>query len=526
MSQTYKSVIGNRKAEHYNYKPLSYPHSEEYEYESGLITINLDKRREEDLKNDRAFIVGKALGLKKDLRNDESIFSSRFGSTIKDLNPYMDKYKCPCGKTRGTVNEGSKCPHCKKEVVFVDDDFEYGAYLVLKDYCIIHPNLYRKIDKFIGKESKQNILENILLYQDAKNQDGIATEEVKRPKNQPFYGIGMIDFRLRFDEIMEFYFNIARSKGKKEKIDAYYDIMSNRDAVFTHSIFVYSALMRPVDVNSATLHHESTNSYYYMMTRLVDSCNEDSIGIRRKKKNKNQLLYDLQMKQKSLYEQIVSILASKKGAFRSAFGGRCNFSGRNVIIQGVDLDIDQVKLSYYSLVELLQQRIINILRRCYNVTYSTAYNMWYMANLTIDERVVNIIRSIIKSSCNGAGLPILINRNPTIVFGGILMMFVVDMTFDHTMQVPLRTLRLYAGDFDGDVENIFLIINKELLALAINILNPANSMILSRNDGWFNPDTDNQTDTYINSNTLMHICKDMYTEEELREIYAIKDRVV
>lgn len=529
MSETYKSVIGNRKPEHYNYKPKSYPLSDEYDYFSRLKLINLDDRREYDLENNRAFKIGKVLGLKKDLKSDESIFSSKFGSTIKDLNPYMTKYKCNCtdgNGLMGTVNEGVYCPRCKSVVKYVDDDFEYGAYCVLNDYYIIHPNLYAQLDNFIGKENKQSILENILRYNEGKDQDGHATGEFKKPKSQPYYGLGMIDFKEKFDEIMQYYLNVAKSKSKQAKIEAYYYIMESRDSIFTKSIYVFSALMRPVDTNANVLAHESTNQYYYMISKLVDVINDNGAGVRKRKDNKNDLLFDLQMKQKGLYSEVVTILSSKRGAFRSAFGGRCNMSGRNVIKQGVDLEIDEVTLSYYSLVELLQLRIINILKKCYNITYSEAYDIWYMANLKIDNNIVDIINALIKGSCNGRGLPIFINRNPTIVFGGVLQMFVVGMNMDHTMSVPLRTLRLYAGDFDGDVENIFLIINNELLELAIKILNPRNSMIISRNDGWFNQDTDNQTDTYINANTLMRICKDMYTQEELAEINAIKDRIV
>ena len=88
---------------------------------------------------------------------------------------------------------------------------------------------------------------------------------------------------------------------------------------------------------------------------------------------------------------------------------RYNYSCRCVIRQDPSLRVDQVKLPYVELVKCLQQQIINILVRNYNISPSDAYDKWYKAIATKDERIAEIIDNLIKASPEG--LPVIINRN-------------------------------------------------------------------------------------------------------------------
>ena len=53
---------------------------------------------------------------------------------------------------------------------------------------------------------------------------------------------------------------------------------------------------------------------------------------------------------------------------------------------------------------------------------------------------------MIKNSCDGQGIPIIINRNPSINYGSILQMYCVDINFEHTMEIPLQILGPLAAD--------------------------------------------------------------------------------
>ncbi len=70
-------------------------------------------------------------------------------------------------------------------------------------------------------------------------------------------------------------------------------------------------------------------------------------------------------------------------------------------------------LPYVELVKCLQQRIINILIRTYNISPSEAYDIWNRSIATKDKRICQILDSIIHAEPEG--LPVILNRNKLIV---------------------------------------------------------------------------------------------------------------
>lgn len=92
------------------------------------------------------------------------------------------------------------------------------------------------------------------------------------------------------------------------------------------------------------------------------------------------------------------------------------------------------------------------------------------------------------------------------------------------MSVPLQVLKLMGADFDGDVLNIFHIINRAFFERCYVVFNPRNAMYISRVDGKMNGDVLVQRDTIINANTLIHLGRHNYTQENLNKIAMIKER--
>ena len=486
----------------------SYPNNPDYEYETMLELIDLDLERKQDVSMGRGFIVTPTANIKKDIKNIDGIFSTRFGQTLDDVNPYADRYKCECGNLRSRLNHGIRCEICKTLCKYVDDDFKYFGWIVLKDeYHIIHPNIYNSLASLIGSKR----LLDIIKPKDEKDQDGKNIAPTTTSKDNPFSGIGMMEFKERFQEIIDYFY--TRSYNRK---DVYDHIMNNIDIVFTHSIPVYTTHLRPYKVEGDNFHFETTNKIYVLLCKLVGEVNKTDLKLNRKKKPKNELLFDIQIKFNELYGEIIEILKGKKGSIRTLFGGRYAFSSRCVIVPNPKLRVDEVTLPYKALVTLLQHSIINILKKSYNMTYSDAYNMWYKSLIKKDETVYKIIEGLIKDK--DRGLPIIINRNPTINYGGVLQMFVVGIVDNYTMGVPLQILPLLAADFDGDVLNIFYIINQAFFERAFAIFNPRNAMYISRNDGKFNNSMNHCRDTIINSNTLINLSRKYYSPEQIQKI--------
>ena len=121
-----------------------------------------------------------------------------------------------------------------------------------------------------------------------------------------------------FDEIMDFYLSIY-----PQKKNYYDDIMRHKDIVFTQSIPVFTTLLRPTKLdNAGSLKYEKTNENYNLLAHLVYQANNDKLVPDRQKKNKYEVLYDIQVEFNALYTELKEILEGKKGDLRSSIGGR------------------------------------------------------------------------------------------------------------------------------------------------------------------------------------------------------------
>jgi hypothetical protein len=424
----------------------SYMKDPKFDYQLKMIRINLDRECERDINTGNGFVISDSNGIKKDIKDENGLFSPKFGQTLGSMNTYSNRWRCECGMLEGSVHKDMICPYCNTPVKFIGDNYQLFGWIRLNNYYIIHPNLYSLIEFFCGPggigpndKEKHSKLYNMIKYNGQIDQDGNENVEDLGITDQPFYGIGMIDFYNKFDDIMTYYLHKYPAK-----IEVYNQIYENRDKIFTHSLPVFTSLLRPFDVHGSNMYYEPTNAMYNLINSLAGSINRDDTQMSKKKKPKNDLLFDMQIKIQELYEEIIQILSGKKGELRQLIGGRCNFSSRSVIAQDPDLRIDQIKLPYIALAIMLQQKICNILCKTYNIGEAEAYNIWFKAVTSPTQQMHDIIMSIIHANPNG--LPCVLNRNPTIAYGSILQMYCIGINDNYTISIPLQILRPLAAD--------------------------------------------------------------------------------
>ena len=243
---------------------------------------NWDKDFEMDMITGKGFVV-RTKPFKKKIKDKDGSILSRgikemygihspiFGSDWQDDNAFAERYSCECGKTIGRIFEGQICEYCKKEVVFRDVDLSIYAWIKIKQegFKLIHPLLFRKISSFLG--SKTKVLERIINFKMDMSIDGqyrpIADINYTR---ESFFGIGMVEFYKRFDEIMLYYF-----KKKKNKADLYNHIMANKDKVFTTSVPIYSAVLRQVFFTDEDYSYTKIDKCYNALFGNVQRLNEE-----------------------------------------------------------------------------------------------------------------------------------------------------------------------------------------------------------------------------------------------------------
>ena len=507
--------------EFYNLKingnyPFNVPLNEKgqplYKFETWITPINFDEECEKDIITGNGFYITKKQDIKKDIRSEDSIFSSRYGLQIDDMTPFGDIYKCKCGRTMMKINNGFLCPICHTKVRYVSNDFTITGWIKMNEYTIIHPNMFKKLVAFIGKKN----LDAIINFDSKINEDGFTVKK-DVSKSNPFIGIGFEEMKEKFDEILEFFKN--KYKSNSNKMAYYEDIIEYKDIVFTHCLPVYTSQLRPFSIKQNRFNFEGNNALYNVIAGLAAKLNKSKIYSRGRAKPTNQILYDIQMKYMEIYADLEKIIAQKKGYIRSLNGGRCNFTARNVIIPDPDLRIDEIILPYPTLVELMSLTIINILSKTY--APSEAYRIWDESRIEYNPMIADLIQNII----NNQYVAVILNRNPSISPASIIQLHVVGVTKDDTYSchVPHEILKSMGADFDGDTLNIMLIINDDFLLNAAKLFNPRLSMQVSYNDGMFNGRMALQTDTMICINSFTQLGIDEITEEEYMMISACQN---
>ena len=126
----------------------SYPHNPDWIFTTELERINFDEERVQDIRSGNGFIVSPTNGIKKDLKDDHSIFSSKYGNNLSDQDQFQNTFRCKCGMTRSKINLGLKCKFCGQKVENVETNPRYTGWIVIQsdDFFVIHCNLFKSIE--------------------------------------------------------------------------------------------------------------------------------------------------------------------------------------------------------------------------------------------------------------------------------------------------------------------------------------------------------------------------------------------
>ena len=458
-----------------------------------ILVRNWHKDFDTDMKLGNAFVV-KAKPFKKRLKDKDGnimqkgikekygIHSPLFGTDWQDEHAFADRYSCECGDLIGRVFEGQKCPKCGKKVKWIDVNLNMFCYFVIenKKFSIIHPLMYKKLASFIGKDTLAQIVEFKLemklngYYEQPSNVD---------LNKYPFYGIGLVEFKNRFDEIMEYY-----KRKKKNKILIYEHIMDNKENIFVNEIPLYSSVLREVFMSNEDYSYIKIDKQYNALFGNVCKLNEETEVLNKNIAKINKNLFKAQNNLNEAWNLIFDSINEKEGLIRrNVLGGRVNFSSRCVIVPDSSLRSNEIRLPYVCFVEMWKPDIINLLVRLDGVSYDVAVDRWFEGYRQFDEKIYQIILYILKKSKQPVRC--MLNRNPTINMGSYISMKVKSVKRDYndlSCSMPIQSLQSLNADFDGDILNLNRLIGKEFNKEFSRILDPHRGFLIDRNNGLFN----------------------------------------
>lgn len=451
------------------------------EKEVEFYILDLEDEMELDLDSGDGFKIVDKKGLDdKNERTEDGIFSPKFGSIFGDENAFKELYRCQCGELMGKFYKDETCRICNSAVIYKDKNVKMTGWFYLEKYSVIHPQMFEFISSLIGPKYFDGMLEPKWDEDD----DGNPVKPVIDPNTRnimKYQNIGMLEFQNRFEEICEFFYS-----KKKDKKQIYDFIMENKDKVFTSALPVHALFLRPLVITDEDLDYIPVNKKYSSLsTKIYNLNNKYMYMTDRNEKIVASTLYGAQKKYAEAAKLIYETISTKNGHIRNQIlGSRLNHSGRFVITPLSGSKINEVEMPYLGFLAEFKPEITNILTKIMDITVAEANSLWSKAYQKFDKRIYDIMTYIVENHKP----MILLNRNPTLNYGGILEMRVSRVKEDYTdltLSIPINILNILAGDFDGDALNTVSIKGK-YLADAYYLYDPRYNMLIDKNDGLFN----------------------------------------
>lgn len=457
-----------------------------------LTYVDWKKDYRKDLKNVRALIIDNpSVVNKKTLKGEDgSIFTREFGSAL-NTDEDIREFSCECGNYYARFYEGEICPICNTVVEerYGGNLDRYGWIELGEGNWVIIPQGYLNIEKIISPANLRSILD----YKCKMDGGGNSITDVLKNKKHPYENYGMLKFKEHFEEILLWFLNKRSNPTKKHQLMVKH-LIKNKDKLFVDVVPVISPILRPAFTSS------SNNQFGY------DKLNEKYVNILSyasimKKKTttefiKLESMYNIQISLNELEDYATrSKVKGKRGIIRkTTIGSQLSFSSRMVIIPYVKrkkFRMDNIIIPYKAFLEIYKFEILNLVMK--NEKHRTVWEVLDEIEKTLlsDEaspKYLSIIRFMIKNHKFG-GMPVLLNRNPTLDMGSIQAMLITDIYEDpniFVMGIPLTSLKSMNADFDGDVLNLWSLKEKSVATAFMNAFNPRNLILDVTGDGGFN----------------------------------------
>lgn len=465
-----------------------------------LKVINVNDECKKDIDSGNGFFITNTVDFneKTGNRTIDGLYSPLYGADTFSDKLTDDMYKCECGNLVGGIYEGDVCPKCNTPVVFADAKLSMTGYISLGKFSIINPTVYMWLEHAIGGKELQTIIKfNNRFNVNGKN---VST----KTKNSPYNGIGMIAFEEQFDEILDFY-------QHKKKAYEYCDLIrKNRDAVFTHYVTVYSALLRPLVKEGSRISQFNVNKSYAIILANANSIRQSDSMIDKTIIIENSL-FEIQTEFNNicLNDIIKGALSSKKGIIRGSLTAcRVDYSGRFVISAGIGLSSTEVNLPYIAGCELMRPLIVKALSSIEDINIREANSLVDNALRQFDKKIWLIMNFILKNSKNPPML--MVQRSPSLLQESMRLMHIKMVKYDIddlTLDIPTAILSGMNADYDGDTFACNMIYDNRLKT-AWSALHSPDCHFISRHDGKYSGHAKFIKDTAVTLSEIWELGKD------------------
>lgn len=366
---------------------------------------------------------------------------------------------CSCGATSGMYLLNKTCHSCGTTVV--DPLTNYNPVLWLKSLdgvpLFINPHFW-------------TMFKNLM----AKNMDclrWLSDTSYNPPVNIPPYLTGLLDhiggersytnLVNNIDNILIYLENQPkfRTKVTLQYISDLRELYANnKNNLFSNYLpLVNKKLFVMEETNTGKFTNLAVSELIDLVITWVKATSDQKLTI----KKKNNITSTVISKLSSLYSGYFSkYIATKSGIFRkSVYGTRSSGTFRAVIVAtSGQLMYDEIHAPWSIGVTAFRPHILNKLEKR-GYTYMQADNMLNSAVKMYDPVISEILDELIADSPY-KGIPVLLQRNPTLLAGSILLMYLTKFkkkVGDKGLNIPPINLKSLNADYDGDELNVTIL---------------------------------------------------------------------
>lgn len=361
--------------------------------------------------------------------------------------------ECFCGHCRGNNYIGKECPKCHFLVSSVFcRDLDYKGWIMIPSFLpgLIHPQIYEMIERHM------KIPKGFATYKDRKGltvMDWLLDPSL--PINLVYPEIkqnGLANFEIFYEEIVAYLLTLPENQNNDE-FKVYWK--KYKDLTIIHQIPVLNEYLHLITHQQGTTRYQVDDPCKHILkvfSSLVSIVKEKALQKNISSRFLNNRMYKIQKEFLEYPEALIRIkILGKQGAFRkNCISGRLNFTSRGVIVPITDMHYgDEVYFPWEIMMTAYKSFVLNHLVNRHGYDPCDAIILHSEAITQFGHPLFMLIFNTMIEECRPyKGLPILINRNPTIRHGAIMLKFITRVTLTNCIYISGTDLAPSNSDFD------------------------------------------------------------------------------
>lgn len=373
---------------------------------------------------------------------DSIMFTQYEGDSLK---PFPS---CSCGHLKGMFKLGDICEICGGEVTqnfskFIESEIWLLPLPTTKAF--ITPIMWYMMKKLMLLDGV-DCLEYLTnpYYRSTKNNPSRLTYVLEQGHSR-----GLNYFYDNFDKIIHDFVYAGGKYTIPEKLSTLTRLVEyNRDKVFTSVLPIPNKVMFPIEKSGNVAYGDRSMIDIVNAVRIIQESEsrKDSLSV---KQMEARMVKCISLISNFHYNYVKETTGGKHGAARQhMFGGRWHSSSRAVITSIFEPhDFREVWFPWGVAVRQFRMQITNkLIRRGYGL--KEIYDILRRYATTYDDELYDILKELIEES-PFIGIPIILQRNPTIRRASALMLYVTRIktdTKDNTISLSVGNLTGFNAD--------------------------------------------------------------------------------